>query len=136
MYFCHLDNCEICTDMGIFQDAKHFSSWAGLSSTINESANKKHSTKISKVGVYIKPLLIQCALWAIANKKNLYYKINMINIKRRRGHKKTIIAIARMILTAIYYMFSTGETFNPYDIDDLDKPKVKKQVLNTSNALE
>ncbi len=41
-----------------------------------------------------------------------------------------------MMLTAIYYMFSTGETFAPYDINDFDKPKNKKQVLNTTNTLE
>lgn len=127
---------EIGVDMSVFKDAKHLVSWAGLSPTNNESANKKHSTKISKAGVYIKPLLIQCALCAIANKKNLYYKNKYDNIKRRRGNKKAIIAIARMMLTAIYYMFSTGETFTPYDINDFDKPKNKKQVLNTANTLE
>lgn len=127
---------EIGTDMEVFKDAKHLVSWAGLSPTNNESANKKYSTKISKAGVYIKPLLVQCALCAIANKKNLYYKNKYDNIKRRRGHKKAIIAIARMMLTAIYYMFLKGESFNPYDIDDIDKPTPKKQILNTSNTLE
>ena len=33
-------------------------------------------------------------------------------------------------------MFSTGEAFAPYDINDFDKPKNKKQVLNTINTLE
>lgn len=127
---------EIGIDMDVFKDSKHLASWAGLSPTNNESANKKYSTKISKAGVYIKPLLVQCALSAIANKKNLYYKNKYDNIKRRRGHKKAIIAIARMMLTAIYYMFSTGEVFAPYDIDDINKPKIKKQVLNTTNTLE
>lgn len=127
---------EIGVDMDIFKDAKHLASWAGLCPTNNESANKKYSTKISKAGVYIKPLLVQCALSAIANKKNLYYKNKYDNIKRRRGHKKAIIAIARMMLTAIYYMFLTGESFSPYDINDFDKPKIRKQVLNTTNTLE
>lgn len=127
---------EIGTDMSVFQDAKHLVSWAGLSPTNNESANKKHSTKISKAGVYIKPLLIQCALCAIASKSNLYYKLKYDSIKRRRGHKKAIIAIARMMLTSIYYMFLTGETFNPYDLESSSKPKAKKQILNTSNTLE
>lgn len=115
--------------MEVFKDAKHLVSWAGLSPTNNESANKKYSTKISKAGVYIKPLLVQCALYVIANKKNLYYKNKYDNIKRRRGHKKNIIAIARMMLTAIYYMFLKGESFNPYNIDDIDKPNPKNKFL-------
>ena len=127
---------EIGIDMDVFKDAKHLASWAGLCPTNNESANKKYSTKISKAGVYIKPLLVQCALSAIANKKNLYYNNKYDNIKRRRGHKKAIIAIARMMLNSIYYMFLTGESFKPYDIEDIEKPKAKKQILNTTNTLE
>ena len=49
---------EIGTNMDVFQDAKHLTSWAGLTPTNNESAGKKHSTKISHAGCYIKPLLI------------------------------------------------------------------------------
>ena len=31
---------------------------------------------------------------------------------RRRGHKKAIIAIARMLLTALYHMLKNGENYN------------------------
>ena len=34
-------------------------------------------------------------------------------LKKRRGHKKAIIAIARMLLTAIYNMLKKNETYNP-----------------------
>jgi len=37
--------------------------------------------------------------------------------KKRRGHKKAIIAIARMMLTCIFNMFQKQETFNPADTD-------------------
>ena len=45
-------------------------------------------------GVYIKPLLVQCANAAIKSKKCTYFKVRYDQIKRRRGHKKAIIAIA------------------------------------------
>ena len=42
---------------------------------------------------------------------------------KRRGKKRAIIAIARMMLTAIYVMVSTGETFNPCDLQKDDMPE-------------
>lgn len=127
---------EIGINMEIFKDASHLTSWAGLTPANNESAGKKHSTRVSKAGVYIKPLLIQCALCAIRDSKNNYYHHKYINIKKRRGHKKAIIAIARMMLTAIFYMFSTGESFNPYDYEYYNKPRsFKRVILNNSNVL-
>ena len=45
-----------------------------------------------------------------------YYKQKYERIMKRRGKKRAIIAIARMILTAIYQMLSTGEAWNPTDL--------------------
>ena len=49
---------------------------------------------------------------------------------KRRGKKRAIIAIARMILTSIYAMVSTGEVFNP-DLLKYDMPEelLKKRTL-------
>ena len=35
---------------------------------------------------------------------------------KRRGKKRAIVAIAPMILTAIYQMLSTGEAWTPSDL--------------------
>ncbi len=45
------------------------------------------------------------------------------------GKKRAIIAIARMILTAIFQMLSTGEQWNPSDLYKIDMPAalVEKQ---------
>ena len=45
----------------------------------------------------------------------------------RRGKKRAIIAIARMILTAVYSMLSTGEVWNPIDLFKIDMPEHLKQ---------
>lgn len=42
---------------------------------------------------------------------------------KRQGKKRAIIAIARMILTAIYQMLSTGEAWNPSDFYKIDMPE-------------
>ena len=103
---------EIGTNMEAFPSAKHLCSWAGLTPANNESAGKKKSVRVSKAGCYIKPLLVQCANAAIKSKKHPEIRGRYLRIKKRRGHKKAIIAIARMLLTALYHMLKNGENYN------------------------
>ena len=59
-----------------------------------------------------------------------YYALKYERIAKRRGKKRAIIAIARMILTAIYSMFCTGEVWNPVDLYKIDMPDhLKEQQL-------
>lgn len=93
---------ELGVDMSVFPTSKHLCSRAGLAPQNDQSAGKKKTTRISRAGVYIKPLLVQCALAAIKSKKHPEVFCRYNALKKRRGHKKAIIAIARMLLTAIY----------------------------------
>ncbi|MCG1025145.1 IS110 family transposase [Dehalobacter sp.] len=104
---------EIGVDISVFPTAKHLCSWAGLTLQNNESAGKKHSVRISRAGVYIKPLLVQCANAVVKSDKHPEIKGRYLAIKKRRGHKRAIIAVARMLLTAIYHILKNGETYNP-----------------------
>ncbi|MDI3547635.1 MAG: transposase [Halanaerobiales bacterium] len=114
---------EIGIDMSVFHSSKHLCSWAGLTPQNNESAGKKKSVRVSRAGVYIKPLLVQCANAVIKNKDFDYFRIRYQQIKKRRGHKKAIIAIAHMLLNCIYHMLEKNEPFN-YDLYKIDsKPK-------------
>ena len=61
---------EIGADMSVFNTAKHLCSWAGLVPQNNESAGKRHSVRISRAGVYIKPLLVQCANAVVRSEKH------------------------------------------------------------------
>ena len=98
--------------MDAFLDSKHLVYWAGLVPRCNESNNKKKSVKITKAGIYIKPLLVQCALCAIKDNSTDYFKLRYESIKRRRGHKVAIIAIAKLLLTCVYNILKTGEVFD------------------------
>ena len=103
---------EIGADMSVFTTAKHLCSWAGLTPQNNESAGKKHSVRISRAGVYIKPLLVQCANAVVRSEKHPEIKGRYLSIRKRRGHKRAIIAIARMLLTAIYHILLKDEPYN------------------------
>lgn len=113
---------EIGTDMSQFANSKRLCCWAGLTPGNNESAGKKKSVKISRAGVYLKPALVQVAHASVKSTKSPYYKNKYERICKRRGKKRAIIAIARMILTAIYHMFVTGELWNPSDLFKIDMP--------------
>ena len=123
---------EIGTDMSEFGSSRRLCSWAGLVPGNNQSAGKKKSVKISRAGVYLKPALVEAAHAAVkATEKSPYFRIKYEKIMRRRGKKRAIIAIARMILTSIYAMVSTGEVFNPSDLLKYDMPEelLKKRTL-------
>ena len=128
---------EIGTNMNTFIDDKHLCSWAGLTPRCNESAKKKKSVRITKAGIYIKPLLVQCALCAIKDKSCPYIKARYESLKRRRGHKKAIIAIARLLLTSIYHILLTGEVFDYKRFENLmDKnSKSHKNIQNTPEEM-
>ena len=120
-----------------FETDKQLCCWAGVSPANNESAGKKKSVRINKAGQYLKPVLVQCALAAIKN-KNSYFGQKYTKIKKRRGHKKAIIAIARMMLVSIYHMILTGEKFNPSDYESFKNPKQprEKNIYTVETALD
>ena len=113
---------EIGTDMSQFSSSKRLCSWAGLTPGNNKSAGKKKSVRITRAGVYLKPALVQVAHAAVKSKKSPYYKTKYERISRRRGKKRAIIAIARMILSAVYNILNTGELWNPCDLYKIDMP--------------
>ena len=121
---------EIGLDMSQFVSSKRLCRWAGLTPGNNESAGKKKSVRISRAGVYLKPALVEAAHAAVKDKAHPYYAIKYERLAKRRGKKRAIIAIARMILTAIYKMLSTGEAWNPVDLCRVDMPEhLKEQQL-------
>ena len=131
---------EIGIDMSQFCSSKRLCCWAGLTPGSNESAGKKKSVRITRAGVYRKPALVQCAHAAVKSDKSPYYKKKYESLVKRRGKKRAIIAIARMILTAIFQMLTTGETWNPCDLYKIDMPealleKQKQKAIKQAQKL-
>ena len=131
---------EIGIDMSQFCTSKRLCCWAGLTPGSNESAGKKKSVRITRAGVYLKPALVQCAHAAVKSNKSPYYKKKYESLVKRRGKKRAIIAIAKMILTAIFQMLTTGETWNPCDLYKIDMPealleKQKQKAIKQAQKL-
>lgn len=126
---------EIGPDMSVFPTSKNLVSWAGCCPRNDKSAKKVKSIRISNSGCYLKPLLVQLANALINSKKHPEFRERYRRIKARRGHKKAIIAICKMLLTAIWNILSKHE---PYTSDGYlqEYPTHERKVLTTSQAFE
>ena len=125
---------EIGGDMSVFPTAKHLVSWAGCCPRNDQSNKKIKSTRISRAGSYFKPVLVQVANALLRSKKHPEITDRYKRIKARRGHKKAIIAICRMILTAIWHILSD---LKPYTSEGFleSRPANESKILTTSQAL-
>lgn len=125
---------EIGADMSVFPTSKHLVSWAGCCPRNDSSAQKVKSTRISRAGSFLKPLLVQIANALLNSKKHPEFRERYRRIKARRGHKKAIIAVCRMLLTAIWNILSKLEPYSPkgYLADKLTEHSV---VISKSEGL-
>ena len=95
------------------------------------------STRIAQAGCYLKPLLVQVANALIRSNKHPEFTERYRRIKSHRGHKKAMIAICNMLLTAIWNILSTGEVYNPSGyLIQTPRPTNEKKVLTQKQALE
>ena len=115
------------TNMASFSNSKRLCCCSGLTPNNNESADKKNSVRITHANVYLKSALLQVTHAAMKSYKTPYYKKKYEQIAKRRGKKRTIIAIVIIILTAIYPILSTGKIWNPIDLFKVDIPQPLKE---------
>lgn len=125
---------EIGVDMSKFPSAGNLCSWAGLVPRNDESAGKKHSTKITKAGRYLKPLLVQIANAVVTSKKYPEHRNKYLQLKKRRGHKKAIIAIARRLLVAAYHILRDSVCYNA-DLYNIPELKQSKKIMSVKEAI-
>ena len=106
----------------------------GLAAGNDQSAQKVKSTRISRAGTFLKPLLVQIVNALLKSKQHPEFKERYRRIKARRGHKKAIIAVCRMLLTAIWNVLSKLEPYSAkgYLADKLTEHSV---VISKSEGL-
>ena len=126
---------EIGGDMSVFPTSKNLCSWAGCCPRNDQSGGKRKSTRVSRAGTYLKPLLVQVANAVVKSDKYPECKDRYRRIMARRGHKKAIIAICRMLLTAIWNILSKLEPYSAKGF--LADPKTNpSKVISKAQALQ
>jgi transposase len=95
---------ELGADMERFPDHRHAASWAAVCPGHDESAGKRRSGKTRKGDSWLRTALIEAAQTAAGRTTDTYLHSQYLRVKRRRGHKKAIVAVAHSILVAAYYI--------------------------------
>jgi transposase len=118
---------EIGTDVSRFPTAGHLISWAGLCPRNDESAGKRRSTRLRKGAPWLKTTLVQCA-WAASRKKHSYPQAQFQRLRRRRGPKKAICAVAASILTTVYHMLRDGTFYRDLGANYFDRATAESRA--------
>ena len=106
---------EVGSDVSSFQDAAHLVSWCGLKPRNEESAGKIKARSITHGNRYLRKTLIECA-WAASKTQGCY--LNKFSyyqtVVRRKNKMKVQVAIARKILTAVWYVMHDNVAYRDY----------------------
>lgn len=100
---------EIGSDMNVFGSADRLASWVGICPGNNESAGKRKSGRTRKGNLYVRRLLCEFAHAASRTQSALQAKCRSLIV--RRGHKRSIIALAHKMLRIIFFMIKRGEHY-------------------------
>src|SRR3989442_1883285 len=90
--------------MNRFATHRHAASWAAICPGQDESAGKRRSGKTRKGDSWLRTALIEAAQSAAGRTRDTYLHSQYLRVKRRRGHKKAIVAVAHSILVPAYYI--------------------------------
>ena len=109
---------EVGSDVSSFQDAAHLVSWCGLKPRNEESAGKIKARSITHGNRYLRKTLIECS-WAASKTQGCY--LNKFSyyqtVVRRKNKMKVQVAIARKILTAVWYVLNDHIAYHDYTPD-------------------
>jgi transposase len=106
---------EISTDMDSFGSAEKLASWVGICPGNNESAGKRKSGKTRKGNAWVRRLLCEFAQAASRSRCALKDKFAALSI--RKGHKKSIVALAHKMLRIIFAMLKNNKPYHDRAID-------------------
>jgi transposase len=126
---------EIGVDMACFASARHLASWAGQCPGNDKSAGKRRSGKTRSGSKWLDFALEEAAMAAIRVKGH-YLQAQYRRLKPRRGHKRALGAVKHSILTAIWHMLSTGETYRDLGADFFTNRDPERQTRRLVKQLE
>ena len=106
---------EIGTDMNSFGSAEQLASWVGICPGNNESAGKRKSGKTRKGNAWVRRLLCEFAQAASRSRCALKDKFAALNI--RKGHKKSIVALAHKMLRTLFAMLKNKTHYRDKVVD-------------------
>ena len=92
---------EMGLSIGSFKNEDSAVKYAGFAPGVHESSDKKVIVKCHPGNKYLRTAMVQVA-WAAVKNKNGYWWAVYQSLKKSRGSKKAIIAVARRLVKVIY----------------------------------
>jgi transposase len=125
---------ELGPDMGVFPDADHCVSWAGLCPGNRVSGGKRKGSRSRKANPYLRRDLCQAA-WAASHVQDSYLSAMYRRMRGRVGHNQAIFAVAHQILRIAYTMLRRGEDYRELGSDYYDRRNQSKVVHRLAERL-
>ena len=121
---------EIGTDMSVFPDEHHLSSWTGICPGNEESAGKRLRSRIRKGNPYLRRALTEAA-WAASHAKDSYLAAQYRRLAARRGKKRALVAVGHSILVIFYHLLKNHVEYHDLGADFFDRldPERLKRYL-------
>ena len=101
---------ETGADMSKFPSADHLAAWAGLAPASHESAGKRKAAGSRHGSRHLRTAMIEAAQ-AAARTSDTFLAARYRKIASRRGHNKAVVAVAHTMMTSVFHMLTTGETY-------------------------
>ncbi len=98
-------------DLGRFSSAKKLVDYAGLSPGFRESAGRTKELGITKEGSRLMRWVLVEAAWSAVRHSSRWNRV-FEGIKKRRGKKKAIVAVARHLLSVMHSMIKSGQQYD------------------------
>ena len=125
------------TDMTVFPTARHAASWTGLAPGQHESAGKRRAVKTRPGNRWLRTALVEAAL-AATHKRDSALRARYQRLARHRGHQKAVVALARTLVTTVYYVLTRDTTYHELGaayVDPRHQEQVKRRALRTLQRL-
>ncbi len=122
-------------DMSVFRGADQLAAWSGLSPGSNESAGKHKAAPTRKGDKYLRTALVQAA-WSAVRTRGAFWAHKFRQLIVRLGPKKTIVAIARRMLVAVFYMLRDSTPYQPPAPATPTPDKTKRLVRRLTAQIE
>lgn len=106
---------ETGANMDSFGSAERLASWVGICPGNNESAGKRKSGKTRKGNAWVRRLLCEFAQAAARSRCALKDKFAALSV--RKGHKKSIVALAHKMLRIIFSMLKNNAPYQDRTVD-------------------
>lgn len=120
-----------------FETPDKLAAWAGIVSSVYQSANKLSLGRITKQGSkHLRWILVEVANAVIKVKGRNKLKSFFLRIKARQGFNKAIVALARKILCILHHLLTNRELYVEDGETWVKKSKIPKERASETTTVD